>query len=34
MRYVPELIIVVDDTLDRGMHIDELIRKANEKKDL
>lgn|SRR5690554_963339 len=33
MRYVPELIIVVDDTIDRGMHIDELIRKANEKKD-
>jgi ribosome-binding factor A len=34
MRYVPELIITVDDTIDRGMHIDELIRKANEKKDV
>lgn len=33
LRYVPELIITVDDTIDRGMHIDELIRKANEKKE-
>ncbi|HBT18535.1 MAG TPA: 30S ribosome-binding factor RbfA [Clostridiaceae bacterium] len=30
LRYVPELIFVVDDTIDRGMHIDELIKKANE----
>jgi ribosome-binding factor A len=33
LRYVPELIITVDDTIDRGMHIDELIRQANEKKE-
>ena len=32
VRYVPELIITVDDTIDRGMHIDELIKKANEMK--
>jgi ribosome-binding factor A len=29
---VPELIFVMDDTIDKGMHIDELIRKANEQK--
>ena len=32
LRYVPELIFVMDDTIDKGMHIDELIRKANEQK--
>lgn len=32
VRYVPELIMTVDDTIDRGMHIDELIKKANEMK--
>lgn len=33
IRKIPELIIVVDDTLDRGMHIDNLIKQANAKKD-
>lgn len=32
LRYVPELIFVKDETIDHGMHIDELIRKANEQK--
>jgi len=32
LRHVPELIFVMDDTIDKGMHIDELIRKANEQK--
>lgn len=32
LHYVPELIFVMDDTIDKGMHIDELIRKANEQK--
>lgn len=33
LRYTPELILQVDDTIDRGMHIDALIRQANEEKD-
>ncbi len=33
IRKIPQLIIVLDETLDRGMHIDELIKQANAKKD-
>ncbi len=33
LRKIPQLIIVLDTTLDRGMHIDELIKQANAKKD-
>ncbi len=33
LRKIPQLIIVLDTTLDRGMHIDELIKQANEKKE-
>lgn len=33
LRKIPQLIIVVDDTLDRGMHIEELIKQANAQKD-
>ncbi|NLB20868.1 MAG: 30S ribosome-binding factor RbfA [Clostridium sp.] len=33
IRKIPQLIVVLDETLDRGMHIDELIKQANAKKD-
>lgn len=33
LRHTPELVFVLDTTLDRGMHIDELLRKVNKPKE-
>lgn len=29
LRYVPEIIFKIDDSLERGMHMDELIKNLN-----
>ncbi|MBW8382540.1 MAG: ribosome-binding factor A, partial [Youngiibacter sp.] len=33
LRHTPELVIVLDTTIDRGMHIDDLIRQISTDKD-
>lgn len=31
LRYTPEIIIEIDNTIEQGMHIDELLHKIREK---
>jgi len=33
LRHTPELVIMLDTTIDRGMHIDDLIRRISNDKD-
>jgi ribosome-binding factor A len=33
LRHTPELVIMLDTTIDRGMHIDDLIRQISTDKD-
>lgn len=33
LRHTPELVIMLDTTIDRGMHIDDLIRQISNDKD-
>lgn len=33
MRYTPEIIIELDNTIEHGMHIDKLLRKIKEKEN-
>ncbi|ETA81987.1 30S ribosome-binding factor RbfA [Youngiibacter fragilis] len=33
LRHTPELVIMLDTTIDRGMHIDDLIRRISTDKD-
>ncbi|WAW15643.1 30S ribosome-binding factor RbfA [Peptostreptococcus equinus] len=32
LRYVPEIVFKIDDSLDRGMYMDELIKSVNKEK--
>lgn len=33
LRYVPEILFKIDDSIDRGMYMDELIKSVNTKED-
>ncbi|OFI07730.1 ribosome-binding factor A [Clostridium acetireducens DSM 10703] len=32
LRYTPEIILKIDDTIEQGMHIDNILQKLKEKK--
>ena len=33
LRYVPEIIFKIDDSIEKGMYMDELIKSVNSKND-